>query len=77
MVDFAVVPERTALINVDLQNCFVQGYPISAPDGLVVLDRINRLAAVCRAAGIWSFIPAMCCGPTARIRVCWARWPHR
>jgi ureidoacrylate peracid hydrolase len=52
MVDFAVVPERTALINVDLQNCFVQGYPISAPDGLVVLDRINRLAAVCRAAGI-------------------------
>ena len=52
MVDFAVVPERTALINVDLQNCFVQGYPISAPDGLAVLDRINRLAAACRAAGI-------------------------
>jgi len=52
MVDFAVVPERTVLINVDLQNCFVQGYPISAPDGLIVLDRINRLAAVCRAAGI-------------------------
>ena len=52
MVDFAVVPERTALINVDLQNCFVQGYPISAPDGPVVLERINRLAAVCRAAGI-------------------------
>jgi nicotinamidase-related amidase len=52
MVDFAVVPERTALINVDLQNCFVQGYPISAPDGPVVLGRINRLAAVCRAAGI-------------------------
>jgi len=52
MVDFAVVPERTALINVDLQNCFVQGYAISAPDGLAVLDRINRLAAACRAAGI-------------------------
>ena len=52
MVDFAVVPERTALINVDLQNCFVQGYSISAPDGLAVLDRINRLAAACRAAGI-------------------------
>jgi len=52
MVDFAVVPERTALINVDLQNCFVQGYPISAPDGPVVLERVNRLAAVCRAAGI-------------------------
>jgi len=52
MVDFAVVPERTALINVDLQNCFVQGYSISAPDGPVVLERINRVAAVCRAAGI-------------------------
>jgi nicotinamidase-related amidase len=52
MVDFAVVPERTALINVDMQNCFVQGYPSSAPDGLAVLDRINRLAAACRDAGI-------------------------
>src|SRR6516164_2835080 len=52
MVDFAVVPERTALVNVDMQNCFVQGSPFSAPDGLLVLDRINRLAAACRAAGI-------------------------
>jgi ureidoacrylate peracid hydrolase len=52
MVDFAVVPERTALINVDMQNCFVEGSPISAPDGLAVLDRINRFAAVCRTAGI-------------------------
>jgi ureidoacrylate peracid hydrolase len=52
MVDFAIVPERTALINVDMQNCFVEGSPISAPDGLAVLDRINRLAAVCRTAGI-------------------------
>ena len=47
MVNFAVVPERTALINVDMQNCFV-----SVPNGLVVLERINRLAAVCREAGI-------------------------
>ena len=78
MVDFAVVPERTALINVDLQNCFVQGYPISAPDGLAVLDRINRLAAACRAAGILVIhTTAMCCGPTARIQACWARWPHQ
>jgi ureidoacrylate peracid hydrolase len=52
MVDFAVVPERTALVNVDMQNCFVQGYPISAPDGPAVLGRINRLAAACREAGI-------------------------
>jgi len=52
MVDFAIVPERTALVNVDMQNCFVEGSPFSAPDGLIVLDRINRLAAACRAAGI-------------------------
>ena len=52
MVDFTMVPERTALVNVDMQNCFVQGYPMSAPDGLAVLDRINRLAAACRDAGI-------------------------
>lgn len=48
MADFPVVPKRTALINVDLQNGFVAG----APDGLATLDRINRLAAVCREAGI-------------------------
>jgi nicotinamidase-related amidase len=52
MVDFAVIPERTALINVDMQNCFVEGYPSSAPEGLALLDRINRLAAACRDAGI-------------------------
>jgi len=52
MVDFAVVPERTALVNVDLQNCFVEGSPIAAPDGLGVQDRINKLAAACRKAGV-------------------------
>ena len=50
--DFPVVPERMALINVDMQNCFVDGYPVSAPDGLELQERINRLAAACRAAGI-------------------------
>ncbi len=52
MVDFAVIPERTALLNVDLQNCFVENSPIAAPDGLVILERVNRLAAACRKAGI-------------------------
>lgn len=47
-----MVPQRMALINVDMQNCFVQGYPMSAPGGLALLERINRLAAVCRRAGI-------------------------
>jgi ureidoacrylate peracid hydrolase len=35
-----------------MQNCFVEDSPISATDGLTVLKRINRLAAVCREAGI-------------------------
>lgn len=53
MVDFTVVPERTALVNVDMRNCVVYGSPFSAPDGqAVLLDRINRVAATCRAAGI-------------------------
>jgi nicotinamidase-related amidase len=41
-----------ALINVDMQNCFVEGYPVSAPEGRVVLRRINRLVGACRAAGV-------------------------
>src|SRR5438105_10310886 len=52
MVDFSVVPERAALINVDMQNLFAEGGWPAAPGGLAVLARINRLAAVCRQAGI-------------------------
>jgi nicotinamidase-related amidase len=52
MVDFGLVPQRTALINIDLQECFVRESPISAPDGPTVLERLNRLGAVCRRAGI-------------------------
>lgn len=48
MIDYAVVPERTALVNIDMQNCFVEG----ADDGVVALDRINWLAGLCRDAGI-------------------------
>ena len=52
MVDFQVVPQRTALLNIDMQNCFVHGTPISAPEGLVTEERINRLASACRKAGV-------------------------
>jgi Isochorismatase family len=52
VANFDVTPNRTALINVDMQNCFVEGSPIAAPDGLAVLERINRVAAACRKAGI-------------------------
>jgi ureidoacrylate peracid hydrolase len=51
MLDFPVITTQIALINVDIQNVFVEG----APDGLIVLERINRLAAVCRASGIVVF----------------------
>lgn len=51
MSGFALVPSRTALINVDLQRCFVEGGPLASPDGLAVVDRVNRLARVCRQAG--------------------------
>jgi nicotinamidase-related amidase len=52
MVDFPAVRARLALINVDLQNIFVEGCPISAPDGLAVVARVNRLSAACRKAGV-------------------------
>ncbi len=52
MPNFSATPARTALINVDMQNCFLEGYPISAPDGLLILERVNRLAAACRKAGV-------------------------
>jgi len=51
-MNFDLVPRRTALINVDLQNCFLRDSPIAAPEGPVVLERLNRLAAVCRQAGV-------------------------
>ena len=52
VTDFPLVPTRTALINVDMQRCFVEGSPLASPDGLALVDRINQLAAVCRDAGI-------------------------
>lgn len=51
-MDFAVVPERIALLNVDMQNCFVENSPLAAPDGWTILERINRVAAVCRRSGV-------------------------
>lgn len=49
--DFAIDPRRTAFINVDLQNCFVEGYPVSAPQGPALLRKLNAFAATCRAVG--------------------------
>ena len=48
----ALVPHRTAFLAVDLQNCFVADSPVAVPEGPAVLERVNRLAAVCREAGV-------------------------
>lgn len=52
MVEFELVPSRTALINIDMQRCFVEGSPLAAPDGVRLVERINQVSAACRNAGI-------------------------
>jgi ureidoacrylate peracid hydrolase len=52
MVRFDIDPARTALLVVDMQNCFVADSPIAAPLGAEVAGRLNRLADACRRAGI-------------------------
>ena len=52
MAQFQTNPQRTALLNVDLQNVFVEGYPVSAPDGPKVVERVNHLIQACRARGL-------------------------
>jgi ureidoacrylate peracid hydrolase len=51
MTDFPLVPARTALINVDMQRCFVEATPLASPDGLALVERVNALARACREAG--------------------------
>ena len=51
MTDFRVVPSKTALINIDMQNCFVEKSPVAAPRGMEILPRINKLAGACRKEG--------------------------
>ncbi len=52
MIDWPIDPARTALINVDLQNVFVEGYEFSAENGPDVVQRLNKLARVCREHGV-------------------------
>lgn len=52
MIDWPIDPARTALINVDLQNVFVEGFDISATDGPEVVQRLNKLSRVCRDHGM-------------------------
>lgn len=52
MTDFPVDTASLALVNVDMQNCFVENSPIAAPGGLEVLEKINRLIGTCRENGV-------------------------
>lgn len=52
MTQYHLVPEKTALVNVDMQVAFVDGSPLAAPNGRSLLEPVNRLAAACREAGM-------------------------
>ncbi len=39
-------------MNVDLQNCFVEGYPTSVAEGPALLRTLNGFAASCRGVGV-------------------------
>lgn len=52
VADFTVDPNKLALLNIDLQNLFVEGFPISSPDGLQVVEQVNKLSAACRQRGV-------------------------
>ena len=49
---FPLIPAKTALINVDMQRCFVEGTPLASPDGRALVDTVNGLIRTCREAGV-------------------------
>ncbi len=48
---FPLVPARTALINVDMQRCFVEASWLASPDGPALVRTINGLIRTCRETG--------------------------
>jgi len=49
-VQYPIIPEKTAMIVVDMQNDFVQeGAPIEIPRARAMVPRLHRLLDVCRA----------------------------
>ncbi|MGY4435063.1 nicotinamidase-related amidase [Bradyrhizobium sp. F1.13.1] len=52
MAHYKLDPCKTALVNVDMQNAFVEGTPLSAPNGPALIPIVNRLAKACRDAGM-------------------------
>ncbi|MGB0091638.1 MAG: isochorismatase family cysteine hydrolase [Solirubrobacteraceae bacterium] len=51
MPAFPLIPAKTALINVDMQRCFVEGTPLASPDGRALVATINGLIRTCREVG--------------------------
>jgi len=52
-VTYPIIPEKTAMLVVDMQNDFVQeGAPIEVPHARAMVPRLNRLLDVCRASKI-------------------------
>lgn len=49
---FGIDPARTALVVIDLQNCFVEGTPFSAPRGPEIVGKLSGLIDTCRENGI-------------------------
>jgi ureidoacrylate peracid hydrolase len=48
-VKYPIIPEKTAMLVVDMQNDFVQeGAPIEIPRARAMIPRLNRLLDVCR-----------------------------
>jgi ureidoacrylate peracid hydrolase len=52
MPAFPLIPAKTALVNVDMQRCFVEGTPLASPDGRALVATINGLIRTCRDAGL-------------------------
>jgi len=50
-IRFDIQPRRTAVIVVDMQNCFVENSPFAAPGGIEVLHRLNKVVDQYRSGG--------------------------
>jgi nicotinamidase-related amidase len=57
VVTFSINPKTTAVLAIDLQNCFVENSPVAAPDGVRVVERVSGLVRRFREAGsliVWT-----------------------
>ncbi|MDO8690173.1 MAG: isochorismatase family cysteine hydrolase [Dehalococcoidia bacterium] len=53
MVRWVIVPDKTALLIIDMTNDFLTpGYPMESPEGRALIPRLNQLAGACRSLGI-------------------------